>query len=570
MTRTITYLLFFFFLGLGTYLYIPLTKEPVKAQEFERPVFGGSYKRGIPTRPDTLDPVYCSDVTSSEVIGQIYSRLLRLGSNLKLKPDLAERYEVSEDRKVYTFTLKRKVRFHTITEENLISQNKGREVTAGDVVFSFQRVLDPRIDSPNRHFLEMVEGAQEFMNSKRNFVSGFKVLSDHKLQIRLRSPFSPFLYTLATHALSIVPQEDVSKWGDSFGEHPVGSGAFIFEKVESWKHKDSRVKGKMTLRSNLDFHKGRPYLDKVEFYFIPKDRNQFSLFEKHNLYHVGSIPPEHLRDALKNKDYHFQESASKEISYLGMNVKIKPFDNVFVRKALNHLVNKDMIVRHILSNRGGVANGPLSPGIVGYDPGRLMGYDYNIAKAREYLARANYSFSENGMVKDFPEITLHLNQREVFNAIAKVVQANFADIGIKLRLIIDNWGNHIHKIDHDQAPFFGLGWQADYPDADNILFNNFHSSSKIYNSSRYLNPVVDRTLEEARKAQDEEKRVALYRQAESIIIDEAPWIFLHYPTSYTLSQPYVRGLKINALGPAEVDYYHVWLSANRNLEDDKT
>lgn len=563
-------LLYFFLIAIlatGLYVFLPLNNTAGIRPEVEQPRFGGIYKRALPGKPKTLDPAHCLDTTSSEVIGQIFSRLLRVDKDMRIQNDLASNVSISDDKRIYSFTIKPKVRFHTITQNGLLTANQGREVRASDVKYSFERLLDPEIDSPNASLLSVVEGSDEFVAGKSNEISGIKIIDDYRLEIHLKNPFSPFLWILATHSLSIVPWEDVKRWGSAFHEHPVGSGPFIFEKITRVDAVDNPFEGSIVLRSNLDFHRGRPYLDKLQFLFISKESHTYSLFEQHAFYHMDRIPPEHLRNALRKKIYSFHERTSLEISYLGMNLQIAPYNNVHVRKAFNYAINKDMIVRHILLNRGGLANGPLSPGISGYDTNRLKGYEYSINKAREHLSKAGYNFTPNGMIKDFPDITLQINQSALTKAIAQVVQANFADIGININLKSIPWSEHFQLIDKGESGFFSLGWVADYPDADNVLYNNFHSSSIIstYNSARYANKKVDELLDKARRIGDESTRIKLYREAEAIVIDEAPWVFLHYPTTYIVSQPYVRGLELSAFGSSETDYYQVWLTTGADL-----
>ena len=566
--RRLIYIVLALVLGIGLYLFLPDNYQTQIRPNIDQPRFGGTYKRALPGKPKTLDPAHCLDTTSSEVIGQIYSRLLRIDQNMQIQTDLASSYSISADKRIYSFTLKKKVRFHTITQNGLLTANQGRELEANDVKYSFERLLDPEINSPNASLLHVIEGSEQFIKGESDQVVGIKVIDSHRLEIHLKNPFSPFLWILATHSLSIVPWEDVERWGSAFNEHPVGSGPFIYERTTKSTLSESPFEGSMELRSNLDFHRGRPYLDKLTFLFIQQENLSYSLFERHAFFHMDRIPPEHLRNALRNKSYGFQERTSLEISYLGMNLTIPPFDKLHVRKALNYAVNKDLIVRHILLNRGGLANGPLSPGISGYDTNRLKGYEYNISKARTHFKKAGYQFDIHGMIKSFPELTLQINQSQLTKAIARVVQANLADLGIKLNLKSLPWSEHFQSIDRGESGFFSLGWVADYPDADNVLYNNFHTSGieSTYNSARYTNQKVDDLLDKAREIGNEATRLELYRKAEAIVIEEAPWIFLHYPTTYVVSHPYVNGLNLSAFGSSETDYYQVWLSSEAHLQ----
>ena len=126
--RRLTYIALALVLGIGLYLFLPNNYQRQIRPNVDQPRFGGTYKRALPGKPKTLDPAQCLDTTSSEVIGQIYSRLLRIDQKMQIQRDLASSYSISADKRVYSFTLKKKVRFHTITQNGLLTANQGREV----------------------------------------------------------------------------------------------------------------------------------------------------------------------------------------------------------------------------------------------------------------------------------------------------------------------------------------------------------------------------------------------------------------------------------------------------------
>ncbi len=553
MNRAIAILSLLLALSTGWIFFEKNQLDEIKNQQGPtKPQFGGTYVRAILDDPTTMDPAFVTDTTAAEIVAQVYSRLFRMDSNQKPTPDLAKSYSVSSDEKIYTLSLKEKVRFHTITEKSTLSANHGREVTSGDVKFSMERLLSPEMGSPHQELLGFIEGSDAYMDGSARGVSGIRILSKYRLEIHLKNPYSPFLAILTTPALSIVPREDALHYGKSFGQHPVGSGAFIFERYIAGEE--------VVLRANLDFHLGRPYLERIRFRIVKSDLEQYELFRQGRIHHVTQIPAHKLKDSIKKGRYRFLETSSLETTYLGMNVNMEPFNQKLVRQALNFAVNKRLLVKYIKNNHGMVAKGPLPPEVPGYSHG-VEPYPFQLAKARELLIRAGYSFDDRGMVTDFPELTLQTGLSEDARAAAAAVQANLADLGIHLRLKFVSLSDHYQSIDAGTAPFFSLGWIADYPDADNILWYNFHSrNAGLSNSSRYANPEVDQLLEEARTIGNSEKRSAIYQQVESRIVEDAPWIFLYYPTTYFLMQPWVHGLENFAFGAAEVDYYHVWLS----------
>jgi len=552
MNRTILILLI---LALGSGAWLGFENWRIKnhaQEEVLRPKFGGTYYRAILDLPTTMDPAFVTDTTSAELVAQLYSRLLRMNVDMEVTNDLIRQMKVSDDKKIYSFELKEKVRFHTVTGDGQLSANRGRELVAEDVKYSMERLLNPAVNSPHRDLLRVVEGADEFADSLAHEVSGIRVLGRHKLEIRLKNPFSPFLSILTTPPLSIVAKEDVEKHGASFKDNPVGSGSFIFDSLEPAKS--------LVLRSNLDYFRGRPYLDKLVFRVMPSDLRQYEEFRAGRIHHVTHMPAHRLKDAIKEGRYKFKETSSLETAYLGMNVETPPFNNKDVRKALNYAINKKLLVRYIKNNHGMVAKGPLPPEVPGYTHG-VEPYPFLLRKAREHLLKAGYQFDSQGLVIDFPEIVLQTALSEDTRAAAAAVQANLADLGVKLSLKFVSIGDHWQSVDAGTAPLFSAAWIADYPDADAVLYYNFHSRNKgISNSARYHNPEVDDLLVRARETGDSIQRNRLYNQVERIIVDDAPWIFLYYPTTYFLMQKSVHGLEICAFGGSEVDYYHVWLS----------
>jgi peptide/nickel transport system substrate-binding protein/oligopeptide transport system substrate-binding protein len=552
MTKSIAFLFLITLASFGVYLQIPLKNNHIDEKIINRPRFGGTYLRSLAGNPTTLDPAMVMDATSSEIVTQIFSRLLRMNHNLEIKPELVESWRISEDKKIYTFKLKQKIRFHTITGESTLSANRGREITAHDIKYTLERILSPELNSPHRLSIYCIKGAEEFYKKENTELSGFKIIDNFNFEIHLNYPFSPFLSILTTAPLGIVPKEDVQKLKEDFANHPVGSGAFIFESFTRDQN--------LVLRSNLDYHKGRPYLDRIVFSIRQNDRNQFENFLKGELHHLERLHAIQLREVMKKHQFDFQEISSLEITYLGMNVTLPPFDNLNVRKAFNHLINKQMIVRYIKKNRGLAAKGPLPPGINDYNP-VLEAYDYDPEKARKLLREAGYRFNDQGLILDFPQIELQASHSEGTLAVAQAIQANLADIGIRLKLNFTDLSSHYEAIDNGRAPFFFLGWLADYPDSDNILYYNFHSHNiGTNNSSFYNNPKVDKLLDMARFTENEEERKRLYQEAEQLIVNDAPWVFLYYPTTYVVVSPVVRGFQLSPFGISEIDYYNIWLA----------
>ena len=210
-----------------------------------------------------------------------------------------------------------------------------------------------------------------------------------------------------------------------------------------------------------------------------------------------------------------------------------------MRQAFNYVVDKEAIAKVILEGRVAPARSVLPPGMFAYNP-KLQGYPHNKAKARRLLAEAGY---EKG--KGLPALTLYYNTGLVNRKIGEFVQGALRDIGVTIELRELDWPAYLNLVDRGDAPLFCLGWLADYPDPENFLTVLFHSRNmgSKGNLSRYANPRVDTLLDRADGSLDSAERRRLYREAEKIILEDAPWIFLHYYSTEVLVQPWVKGLR---------------------------
>ncbi|MEC9488096.1 MAG: ABC transporter substrate-binding protein, partial [Halanaerobium sp.] len=254
------------------------------------PKYGGTYRTGMMSNPPTLDPVQATDTSSAEVLYQIVETLVTYTPDGEVMPQLAESWDISDDGLVYTFHLRDDVTFHA-TAEGEPTANGGRKVTAHDWVWTFNYICGPS-NSPRAYFIDMVKGYQEYRDGKTDSISGIKALDDYTLQIEITYPFAPFISVLAYQTFSVIPKEDVEKWGDQFAYHPVGTGPFtFFEWVQ-----DSKV----VLKRNPNYwdtdENGNqlPYLDEVVVQIIPEATMRWEEFQMGNLEKTDVDDPYYL------------------------------------------------------------------------------------------------------------------------------------------------------------------------------------------------------------------------------------------------------------------------------------
>lgn len=485
---------------------------------------GGTYRMALVTDPPTLDPAQATDTTSSAVIRQLFDGLLELDERMQPVPGLAERWTVSKDQRVYTFHLRPGVRFH-----------HGRELTARDVKASFERAARGK----RPWVFEKIVGAPEWIRGEGAGIRGIRVPDARTVEITLERPFTPFPMLMAYDAAFVVPVEVAERLGPAFATQPVGTGPF---RLVAWRHDDQLV-----LEAFPGHFRGAPHLDRVVYRIIPEETTRFAEYRAGNLEHVD-VPTGHFRairaDPVLAKELHVWPTLGTYA--LRFTVTRPPFDNQKVRQALNHAIDKEAIAQVILEGSVVPARGVLPPGMPGYDP-ELVGYPYDPERARRLLGEAGYPGG-----RGLPPITLHYNTNPLHRRIAELVQAQLRALGVSIQLASLDWAAYIKLVDDAGTQWHRMGWIADYPDPENFLTVLFHSRNHgaAGNTSRYANPEVDRLLDEADRLPLGPERLAKYREAERLIVADAPWVFLYHYASRLLQKPYVRGLERSPLSGA--------------------
>jgi peptide/nickel transport system substrate-binding protein/oligopeptide transport system substrate-binding protein len=496
------------------------------------PIRGGEYRVPLASEPNTLDPAKITTIYAVNVALNLFDGLVQFDENLNVVPAIAKRWIISRDHQKYTFYLHKGIRFHN-----------GREVNAQDFIFSFERILNPKTQSPAASLFAYVKGAKEFIDGKTQTVSGFTASNPHVLNIELEKSFAPFLSILATANAKVVPREAV---GPGFGKQPVGTGAFRFR---TWDQGHSIV-----LAANNDYFSGRPHIDVLRFriYTNIEWEKIFNDFEK-GLLDQAIIPKSRYDEIVSNpvytQNYKLVSTPGLNLVYIGMNQNIPPFDDPRIRQAIYHAVDTENIVKEI-TKRGSVpAKGILPPGIAGYRPDDKM-YAYDPQKARQLLKEAG--FPEGRGMSPIEIWTVSKSDSVKKELLA--YQKYLADVGIRLTpRVAKNWKEFVKLIKDKKAPMFYAAWYADYPDPDNFLYVLAHSQSPT-NRMAYKNFEIDKMLEKARHETDYMKRVDLYQKIEQVVMKEAPVICQHVNSFNCLLQPWVKGVDVGYLGPAYIPF----------------
>jgi peptide/nickel transport system substrate-binding protein/oligopeptide transport system substrate-binding protein len=499
--------------------------------------FGGVYRRMLTNNPSSLDPAVLSDVYARTVATQLFDGLVQFDAVLKPIPAIAEFWEASRDGRTWTFTLRRGVRFH-----------HGREVTAEDFVYSFTRLLDAKKPGPLTVFLKRIQGANEFMSGKAPKVQGLRAIDRYTLKITLDEPFAPLLAVLGLANAAVVPRERVEGQEEKFGRAPIGAGPF---RLARWDQNREIV-----LEANDRYYEGRPFMDSVTFRIGATFEEMFSEFLEGKLEET-LIPSGKTEEVHNDPRYrHFQVFRKPTLSmlYLGFNTKTKPFDDVRVRRAFNYAVNREKIVREITKMNSIPAEVALPPGMPGHTPD-LKRYYYDPDKAKQLLAEAGYP---NG--QGLPIIKLWESSKSASTkAELTAYQESLAKIGVRVEVHTESdFTTYKRMAEQGKLQMFRASWNARIPDPDDFLSSLLHSTSPS-NWLFYKNLAVDQLLEQARQEFDYTRRIALYREVQRVVMDDAPWITQHNHVFERLYQPYVNGVQISFLGEWAIPMKRVWL-----------
>lgn len=475
----------------------------------------------------SLDPVRVTDNESIEAGTLLFDGLVRWKpGTTDIEPGLATTWKTSEDGKTWTFTLRPRVTFHD-----------GTALDAQAVVYSFERVIDPAHP-------QYVDGPIDGIYWRLLFKDVEKVtaLDPHTVTITTKRPYAPLLGELAM--FPIVSPAAVTKWGPAFKEHPVGTGPFAFE---SWVMGEQLV-----VKRNPRYWGKAAALERIVFQTVVDARQRLIDLESGSVDIAAAILPDEQAFVELHPELRLHHVASNDVSYLAFNTQHAPFDEVMVRRAASHAINKEPIVKLAFQGRASAADGPLPPTQWGYHTPATQ-YRYDVAAAKRLLQRATADgkYDPTKVFRLYAPTTPrpYLTQPE---RVARSLEAALEDIGMNVDLVLQPYREHRESVERGEHDLALFGWIGDTGDPDNFLYVLFHSDNAVIGSAQniafYRDTKVDQLLIEAQEAPDQAMRSGLYAAVQDHIAAAAPWVPIAHSEVVLAARRSLSGVVLSPLG----------------------
>ena len=447
----------------------------------------GTLVIGIESNPLRLDPRYATDANSVRVGGLIYNALLRANEKSQLQPELAESWRLVDDR-TYLFELRQDVRFHN-----------GKQLTAEDIKYTYDSILDPKNQSPKRGLLKPLQAVEQ--------------LSPFRVRFRLFSPHAPFPEQLT---LGIVPAGSES---DPLANRlpPPGSGPFVLDSIDSGE--------KVTLKANASYWEGRPALAGLVVRVVPDAMVRVLEFKKGTIgFLQNDIEPDLLPWLKKNTEAAVETNQGTTFQYIGINLTHPILKHRKVRQAIALAIDREALIRHLLKDLASPASGLLSPLNWAYESA-VDHWSYDPEKAKRLLDEAGFRDPDgDGPLPRF-KLSFKTTNIDLRIRIAEALKEQLQHVGIELEVRAYEWGTFFSDIKKGNFHLYSLAWVG-ILDPD-IYYQIFHSASMPPdgdNRGRYSNALVDRLLEKGRTGTGIAERKSIYSQVQMALAEDLPYI----------------------------------------------
>lgn len=439
--------------------------------------------------PSGLDPHKVTAHSSIRITGKVYEGLLQFDDDMELAPQLAESWEQVDDT-TYIFKLREGVKFHN-----------GREMTAEDVKYSFDRIKDPETASIGASYFTSVEDIE--------------ILGDYEIQFHLSDAYAPFLSYIAHSSAAIVPQEVVEEHGD-LNQEAVGTGPFVFEEMVPDTH--------VILSKNEDYYiEGQPKLDGLKYLTMIDESSRIAAVRTGQI-HLTTVSPESVSLLEANEELEIINYYTLDYNYLGINAEREPFNDERVRQAISLAVDRNELINTVM---GGDAQltGPVPPSLGNWsiDVSQHEMYEHNIEKAKELLEEAGFGDGFEA------EIGVPGTYRDRV-ADGQMIQQMLAQIGIDVTIVQLEWGDYIDAWNEGRYDMLtGRNGAGTDPDRSLNFFFHTEGSANVWGFS---DEEFDELAEKGRFEVDQGTREQIYFDAQDRLLTQAPNLFLYNPQNY--------------------------------------
>jgi ABC-type transport system substrate-binding protein/methyl-accepting chemotaxis protein len=507
------------------------------------PKRGGHLIYGVSDHIPTLDVLESITVTSSSQLSLILEGLVGAGEGAGVEPILAESWDISADGRTYTFHLRRGVRFHN-----------GRQLVAEDVIYSIRRTLRES-RSGAWVFMNLV-GAYAFVGGETDEILGARVKDDYTVELELVEPLAFFLPMLCLSFATIVPREEIeADDGARFRQHPIGTGPFVLTAYDT-------KQGTIELARNNDYWDGeKPYVDQVTVEYNEAGEKSFERLMAGELAFLREDSAERAARLASDPEWRAGTILATQLhtQFLAFDSEQEPFNDVRVRRAVAHAIDKERLVKEAYGELAIAAAGPIPPGLMGHDA-EYRGLVYDPARSRRLLKEAGYS---RGLKLDLWRAA---SEQSASEAAGQILCEQLASIGIECTVQVVDIEDLVAAARDGRAKLAELRWYADYADPDNFTYVLFHSSNRKSRWRTARVPEIEHLSERARTIVNRAERARLYTQLQHLIAEEALCAFLTHRRAAIVHRSDVEGLHAHLVSPI-VRPQEIWLS--KEVKGDK-
>lgn len=503
------------------------------------PSKGGTITFGMTGNPVVFNPILSTDVPSNQVISRVYSGLVRVNENLEMVGDLAEKWEFSPDGLTWTFTLKKNVFWHD-----------GEKFTSADVKFTYDAIKHPDYTGVRKTDFKSVESIE--------------TPDEHTVVLKLSQPDAPLLTKLGIgilpkHIFEGTPIAQMKEHPANM--NPIGTGPYTY--VE-WQ-KDQYI----MLKAFDKYYGEGPYIEQVIWKFYGDNQVMLAALEKGDIDYMGAIPPddiERVTQSLKDR-YEFKPIPQNGYTYIGLKQTHPILSDKLVRQALMYGANRQQIVTDVLRGYGDVMNANLPKVSWAYAGDELNEYKYDPEKAKSLLEQAGWKVGADGIrEKEGKKLSFKLltsTGNKILEAALLIIQKNWKDIGVDCQVEYIEWSVLVSQyLDKAQFEAYALGWSLGV-DPDFYLY--FHSSAAVdengvlvgFNDVEFKNAELDALLEQGRTTLDKEARKQIYVDAQKIVNEELPYIFLYANNAPAAMSKKIQGVTWAPTGPIFPEKWYV-------------